>query len=240
MIDTKIFLVISMNDMKLSMSVNIAKGIIENGGEVFRAENCVKRINSEHCNVFAIPSLIVAKQGDNIQMSRIDGSHINLSRLAELNFMSRLLSGEESSSVDDYKYYPAAENAALFLGSALMCVYFGGAVRDALFSGAIALVAKAAQEKIHGLNSFSATLLSSFLTGILANMLIFAGISCLPDKIIIGAIMRLVPGIMVVNATRDIMNTDIIAGAIELFNAVASALAIALGVSISILLFKTI
>ena len=41
----------------------------------------------------------------------------------------------------------------------------------------------------------------------------------------------LVPGLTVVNATRDMMNSDLLAGMSELFNAIMSALSIAFGVA---------
>lgn len=52
--------------------------------------------------------------------------------------------------------------------------------------------------------------------------------------------MLFVPGLTVVNAMRDMMSDDLIAGMIELFNAIISAFAIALGVAGAILLFTRI
>ena len=63
---------------------------------------------------------------------------------------------------------------------------------------------------------------------------------CTPDKIIIGTIMLLVPGLTVVNSIRDMMKGDLIAGLFELFNSIMSALAIALGVAGGIFIIKWI
>ena len=60
------------------------------------------------------------------------------------------------------------------------------------------------------------------------------------DKIIIGTIMLLVPGLTVVNAIRDMMNSDLLAGMGELFDAVMSALSIAFAVAGALWLFGKI
>lgn len=52
------------------------------------------------------------------------------------------------------------------------------------------------------------------------------------DKIIIGSIMYLVPGVAITNAIRDTMNGDSLAGLSKAMEAIFSALAIAFGVGL--------
>ena len=59
------------------------------------------------------------------------------------------------------------------------------------------------------------------------------------DKVIIGSIMLLVPGLVLVNAVRDLLAGDIVAGAARLLEAFLIALAIAAGTGISLLIRLT-
>ena len=60
------------------------------------------------------------------------------------------------------------------------------------------------------------------------------------DKIIIGVIMLIVPGVAITNALRDIMSGEFITGAITLIKAVFIALAIAIGVGIGLTIMRGI
>ena len=76
------------NDEIFSLSLDIGEAIIKCGGEVHRAEDTIKRINQSYgnrCNVFAIPSLIIAQSGKNIQLRKIEYEDIDLSELERLN-----------------------------------------------------------------------------------------------------------------------------------------------------------
>ena len=54
------------------------------------------------------------------------------------------------------------------------------------------------------------------------------------DKIIIGGIMPLVPGIPLTNSIRDFINSDYLSGSIRLIDALLTAFCIAVGVGIVI------
>ena len=119
-------------------------------------------------------------------------------------------------------------------------VIFGGMLIDAVFSGIIALIISIAQFNKIEFNLFSKNLVSSFVASVLSFIPGYLGIEVHQDKIIIGTIMLLVPGLTVVNATRDMMNSDLLAGMSELFNAIMSALSIAFGVAGALWIFGKI
>lgn len=98
-----------------------------------------------------------------------------------------------------------------------------------LFSAAIGIVITYAPYKKISFPLFSANLIDSFVAGVLANIPTLFGLTVQPDKIIVGTIMLLVPGLTVVNAMRDLMNGDLVAGLFELFNSIISALGIGTG-----------
>ena len=58
------------------------------------------------------------------------------------------------------------------------------------------------------------------------------------DKIIIGDIMPLVPGIVFTTSIRDFYNSDYLSGTIHLIDALLTALCIAVGVGLPIILFR--
>ena len=111
---------------------------------------------------------------------------------------------------------------------------------DAVFSGIIAVIISIAQFNKIEFNLFSKNLVSSFAASVLSFIPGYFGIEVHQDKIIIGTIMLLVPGLTVVNATRDMMNSDLLAGMSELFNAIMSALSIAFGVAGALWIFGKI
>lgn len=234
------------NDEIFSLSLDIGEAIIKCGGEVHRAEDTIKRINQSYgnrCNVFAIPSLIIAQSGKNIQLRKIEYEDIDLAELERLNELSRRLCNKhnEEINVTRKKLYP--ETLKLFCvctATAAFCLFFKGTIIDALFSAAIGIVITYAPYKKISFPLFSANLIDSFVAGVLANIPTLFSITVHPDKIIVGTIMLLVPGLTVVNAMRDLMNGDLVAGLFELFNAIISALGIALGVAGSILIFTKI
>ena len=62
------------------------------------------------------------------------------------------------------------------------------------------------------------------------------GFSVSTDKIIIGALMNLVPGIVITTFMRDMMAGDVVAGLIRFSESLLVATAIALGVGVSLML----
>lgn len=90
------------------------------------------------------------------------------------------------------------------------------------------------------LSFFINNVVSAALTSILAIISVYLGLGKDFDKIIIGVIMLIVPGLAITNALRDIMSGEFITGAITLVKAVFIALAIAIGVGIGLKLMRGI
>ena len=58
----------------------------------------------------------------------------------------------------------------------------------------------------------------------------------MPDKVIIGAIMPLVPGIAFTTSIRDFYNGDYLSGTIHLIDALLTAICIAVGACLPLVL----
>lgn len=231
------------SDEVFSLSLDIGEAIIKCGGEVHRAEDTIKRINKAYgnnCSVFAIPTLIIAQSGSNIQLRKIEKKDTDLSELARLNELSRRLCYEENEEINVTRkktYSEFTEFICTLSATAAFCLFFGGSAVDAVFAAVTGIIITYAPYKKISLPLFSSNLADAFVAGISAHIPSALGISTNPDKIIIGSITLLVPGLTVVNAMRDMMSGDMAAGLFELFNSIISALGIALGIAGAILIF---
>lgn len=78
---------------------------------------------------------------------------------------------------------------------------------------------------------FFAEFSASFLIGIVASLLVLAGIGKELDKIIIGSVMPLVPGLLITNAVRDLMAGHLVSGLSRGAEAFLTAFAIGAGIA---------
>lgn len=229
-----------------SLSLDIGQEIIRAGGEVHRAEDTIIRINRAYgrgCVVFALPTLIIAQSGSRTEIRRIEREETDLAELARLNAFSRKLCRnpyDEILITKNSGLSKGAEYPAVFIATFSFCIFFGGRFADAVLSGLIGMLLNAVSKSYRHrvLAMFSSNLIESFIAGALAHLPLLLGIYVMPDKIIIGTIMMLVPGLTVVSAIRDMMSGDLVAGIVELVNAVISALAIAFGIAGAIFIFN--
>ena len=76
----------------------------------------------------------------------------------------------------------------------------------------------------------------SFVSGVAALLLVKLGLGDQVDKIMIGGIMLLIPGIAMTNSVRDMLIGDVMSGWFRLLNALLIAGAIACGFALSIIL----
>ena len=122
---------------------------------------------------------------------------------------------------------------SVFLATGAFCIYFGGSIADALVSGIIGLIILKIPKS--GVGVFAYALLQSTVAGILSYIPLFLGLAVSPDKIMIGTVMLLIPGITMGNAVRDVMYCDTLSGVIEFTESVFTALAIAFGFSLAVI-----
>ena len=117
------------------------------------------------------------------------------------------------------------------------CIYFGGNFYDAVCSGLAGLAITYIPYNRKSFNVFSKTLIEATIAGVLSFIPSLIGMKTHPDKIMIGTIMLLIPGMSIGAAMKDLMSGNLIAGILQLTEAVITALAIALGFAVSLFLF---
>ncbi len=239
----------------LSLALDIARNMVKCGAEVNRAEQAVMRIcyayGMEKAQVFSVVSMIIAtvvdeESGAHTQMRRSYSYGVNFGKLEKLNALSRRICAEtpdidvvrielETICVED-KNFRLKYCVGYMLAAAAFTVFFGGTALDALASVPIAALIYIMQTyiRVKGASRLFFTALESVVSGLLALVFVYLGFGNNPDIIMIGDIMLLIPGLMLINAVREMLCGDLMSGMLRLLESVILAVAIALGFAIPI------
>ena len=117
-------------------------------------------------------------------------------------------------------------------GCAAFTLLFGGKYLDCFFSLfiGIALQSFLYHARIRQSSRFFYTIAASALVTALSILPYALHAPVMVDKMVIGCIMPLVPGLLLTNAIRDFFNVDFLSGVIHMVDALVTALCIAVGV----------
>ena len=245
------------SDKLLRTALDIAENLLRSGGTVHRAEETVERIckahGAIHVEVFSITSLIIAsirmKNGEYVmQTRRIYGCGNDFTKLDRLNNVSRqLCEGSitldeaqerilEAKSVGSYPWYVTLISAMLVSGAFAM--FFGGTFLDAVAASALGLIIKIiARYAPKALNSMASNLVLALIAGSLAIIFTHFGFGDNYDKIIIGTIMLVIPGLSFGTSIRDLLCGDTLSGILQLIQSILLATIIAFGYTIALFCF---
>ena len=235
-----------LTDLAATMGYHLAMS----GAETFRVEDTIHRILRAYgveCEVFAIPNCVSvsleAANGKPLMIMRRIGFHGNdLEKLEKLNELSRHIC-EEQPEVDEAMAWLHQTLAAcrtyrtgvFYLGNVLVglgfSLVFGGTLRDCLWAGVMGLIIGLVTRFMdrQEANPFFSTILASCLMALPAYAAAGLGWLNNPDAAIIGALMILVPGLLITNSMRDIIYGDTNSGINRIVQVLLSAFAIALG-----------
>lgn len=220
-------------------ALEIGAKMIENGAEINRVEDTITRLldsqKIKNSSVFCINSIIIISSGNTVYTKRIRRNDLNLFNIEQLNNQSRCICESRAFHKKENIYPLIIKVISILFATGSFCIYFGGTIADAVFAGVVGLIISSIKPIIN--TGFAKTFCDSVIAGILSYLPSFLFDNIHPDKIMIGTIMLSIPGLTVGNAMRDIMNSDILSGVIELIDAIFIALSIALGFSVAVLIF---
>lgn len=238
----------------LHLFMDIGEGIHRSGGEIDRVEDTIQRLAMAYgairADVFAITSSIEVTlffPGD-IELTRtrrIRGSGANnLARLQAYNALSRRACATPMAA-DDLRAAIAAcktpgRMLPIYLGSALaggsFAIFFGGNLLDGVVAAIFGLFICFLQDRLPRLcpNAVTVNFLAALFTGLGVCLLARLFDFLLPDKIMIGDIMLLIPGIALTTSIRNILVGDTISGTLRLVESVIFAAALASGFMLAI------
>lgn len=243
----------------LPVFLDIGDALLSSGAEIFRVEDTLNRMGyacgATQMNVFVITSSIVITmefpgEGARTQTRRVrENGGNDFTKLEQLNDLSRKFCGEPMSPEELQKRFNSINRrypsrVSLLLGSILAAasftLFYGGNEWDALFAALGAGLIWFFQQFLRPvcMNDVTFQFVASFLTGcIICSFYVSLPVLNL-DKIMIGDIMLLIPGLMTTNAIRDVLIGDTLSGIIRLIAALLLAAALALGFMAAILLFR--
>ncbi len=227
--------------------------MLKNGAETYRVEDTVVRIcksreNVLYADAFVIPTGIfisVEHRGDLVTyIKRIKSSRMNLNKIDLVNEFSRTFVSSNMSIDEGLKelrrinkiivYSPFSKFFSGGFAAASFSLIFGGTILDSLGSFLVSFSSLILLDVLYKikLTFFIDNFMGATFVSIFSALVIKFGLANNIDKVIIGAIMPLVPGMAITASIRDTMSGDHISGLSRGMEALFSALAIALGVGI--------
>lgn len=229
--------------------------LLKNGAEITRVQETMERIalayNIDKFNVYVLTNGIFVngtEEGVNhkTEITFVRSFTIHLGRIMAINQLSREICTGTVSTEDAYEKAKEIENIpysskklltiATGIGSAGFCFIYGGTIVDsfvALICGCLVqLFLNLVSDK--NISKVIINILASGLVTICAIILGLLGIGDNLDMIIVGSIIRLVPGMLLTTSIRDFFNSDYLSGTIRLIDALMVGGGIAVGVGVVI------
>lgn len=234
--------------------LNLGEMMLRVGGEIKRVEDTLMRMGAaygaEKMNVFVITSSIVVTMafpdGRELTQTRriMDESGTDFTKLEALNELSRSCCNEPISAKELKRQIERIDKnpsqLQIWIGSALgagsFAIFFGGTLIDGICAAVFALFICCLKKYLKPVcpNNVVFNLLCSFTTGV-GICLTAKFLTVLhADKIMIGDIMLLIPGIVMTNSIRDVLVGDTIAGVMKFIESLLWASAIACGFMLAI------
>ena len=241
----------------LKCAADIGEAMLLSGGEVHRVEDSVNRMctamGAVRVDCFIITSSIVLTVtdkdgGDHTVTRRIKNAGTDFTKLGKLNNLSRRICREKMSAeairseytkiMHEKGYSFAVECITYAFIAGAFTLFFGGDITQFFVSFFIGGLTRFAVyfSDITVKNTIFAKFLSSFFVTAAAFFAVRLGITPSADEVIIGNIMLLIPGLGFTNALRDLFVGDSIAGVLRSIEALLSAVGIAAGYFLFVLI----
>ncbi|WP_373898558.1 threonine/serine exporter family protein [Haloimpatiens sp. FM7315] len=236
----------------IKVAAEAGKIILENGGETYRVEETISRIckayGEKSIESFVTPTgivLSISTATKNLSIvKRIKSRTVDLEKINRVNDLSRKVCAnwipldqlrEELRKINDTPRYKES-TSLLFasLAASSFTLLFGGNIMDAIPSFFIGFLIYKVSSILNRLNvnPFFVNIIGGTISAAVAAISTFIGIGSNMDKIIIGSIMLLVPGLAITNAIRDTIAGDLVSGITRAVEAFLVAVGIAVGTGI--------
>ena len=243
----------------VTLAVELADVMLRNGGEIYRIEDTVihilKAYEVESFDVYVLSNGIFASANENKEDScsmirHVPLGGVNLAKISSVNQIARDLCKHNCTIEEAWERLEQAKNlptysniAQLFfcgLGSACYTFLFGGGSLDFFFSFFIGFAEQWVLMFLakHKFSRFLKNVFASGFVSLCSILILMTGVPILQDKIVIGAIMPLVPGITFTTSIRDFHNGDYLSGTIHLIDALLTALCVAVGICFPLLVYS--
>ncbi len=242
------------NILKILMSY--ARMMIQSGAEINRVEDTICRIGMSYgiskISVFAITTslviTIVDLDGHSYTRSKriVSSATTDFTKLELLNSLSRAKCNNEVDDVEFENKFLEIKNSTdrkikFYIGSMISAgaftLFFGGNGYDAFVAVLFSLLIYFIDDKFKKYcpNIMMFNFITAFIVGLGISVVSrFFGLNA--DKIVIGDIMLLIPGVAFTNSMRNLLVGDTLAGVMRLVETVLWAAALAVGFVLSMMI----
>lgn len=227
------------------------KIMLQCGAETYRVEDTMTRIAAAlgipHSHSYVVPTgIIFSIDGtEPAKLIRISERSTDLYKVTLVNGISRKISSGEISIQEAFNRLHEIEKAdfsfpiyqqilAAAVSSGCFLLMFLGQWKDfvpAIITGGLGFMCFIYIHRLVKIKFFS-EFLAALVIGLSAYLFVQTGIGVQLDKIIIGSVMPLVPGLLITNAVRDLMAGHLVAGLSKGAEAFLTACAIGTGVAV--------
>ncbi len=233
--------------------------LLENGAEIFRVEETMDRIcrhfGVKSDNFFVLSNGIFATGGNGEKGNFAKVLHIpvkgaRLDRVVAVNQLSREVEEgrftirQVRDRLEEIRNLPGKPEKMQILasgiGSGCFCYLFGGGLLDsaAAFIAGLILYLYLLKVSSPHLSKIVGNIGGGALVTLACILLYRLGLGEQLDRMIIGSIIPLVPGVPFTNGIRDIADGDYISGAVRLLDAILVFLCIAIGVGVMFTIYR--
>lgn len=242
------------NGRVLKVALLAGEILMESGSEVYRAEDTAKIIAKSFgvdAECFFMPTgIFISGYGEDNKpislMKRITHRTVDLHRIELVNTFSRRIS-EENISLDEaekelkqimegpYFKFPLMIISAAFTAF-IYTLLLKGTIIDAIIAAPISAIIFLINSGISKIGFFQ--FFSLFISGVIAGALTIFAKALYPlihiDKVIVGAIMIMVPGIAITSAIKDALKGDLVSSISRIGEALLVVVALGVGVGLMI------
>lgn len=250
-------------DDVVDISLKAGALVLENGGETYRAEEtCVhvaRALGARDASAFVTPTVVIVSVLDSnnschTAMQRITSRTVNLRKISQVNDLTRRLTrrgkltnpSQAERILGRISMAPGHRPVRMVVMAAFSALFFtlmfGGGVKEAACGfviGALLRVVLIFLDKFH-LNSFIVSVTSGGLISVLCETVLVLGIVPSSVTVMTAVLMQVVPGMAIVNAIRDLIAGDLMAGNARLVDAFMVAAGLSAGSAFGILVFSNV
>ena len=241
------------NEMTIDCILLAGRIMMQSGAETYRVEDTMLRMarsqNMFDAQSYVTPTGIIFSLGKTqpTRITSISTRITDLHRISLVNSISRKLTSQMITLEQAYDELKKIEKTNFFLpmwiqvlaasvGSAAIMIMFKGIWSDvpiAMIAGGtghyiVSIVHE--KTKVKFFSEFTAAL----VVAIIATVAVRYNFGQIIDRIIIGSVMPLVPGLVITNAVRDLMAGHFTAGVAKGAEALLTAFAIGFGVALAL------
>lgn len=244
-----------MHDQKriLELCVKMGSLLLANGAEIFRAQQTMELVaNAYHANefnVYVLTNGLFASLSDDshthhAQIKHLPHTAVHMGRIVALNDLSRkIVEGKYSleeafvkaDEIAEISYTSiAVKLISCAIGAGCFSFLFGGSAFDAIaaiFSGFMLQLFWIGITK-YPLGKIVTNIIGAAIVALVSFIMFSIGLGDNLDKIIIGGIIPLVPGMALTTAIRDFANADYLSGTIRLMDTLLIGSSIAIGIAL--------